>query len=559
MTGSVRGLSSPASPGDQAWIAGRLLSLLWPRGEFGLKSRVAGAVALVIVAKLIGVGAPWLYKQVVDTLSTGTVAVVPILLIVAYGLAHVGVQAVGALRQLVFVPVSQRAVRLTALRVFDHLHALSLRFHMERRTGGLSHIVQRGIAGIEYLLELLLFNILPTLLELALVSAILWRFYDAGFALAIMVTILCYAGFTIAVTRWQVRYRREMNERDVSAAVKAVDSILNYETVKYFGAEAHEAERYGRARRAYERAAIRSTWAESMFAIGQAVIIASGLIAIMIMAGRGVAGGTMSVGDFVLVVSYLLQLYAPLGLLGTVYSNVKQSLADIEAMSGLLAQPPEIRDRPEATALAAPRGHIVFDNISFAYDSRRPILEDVSFEVPPGQTVALVGPSGGGKSTLARLLFRFYDVGAGTRDEVEEAARLARLHDFIIRMPDGYESRVGERGLKLSGGEKQRVAIARVILKRPSILLFDEATSALDSHTEREIQASLRAVSAKRSTLVIAHRLSTIVEADEILVLEGGRIAERGRHDALLAQGGLYATLWSRQHRSADRETATAG
>jgi ATP-binding cassette subfamily B protein len=396
-----------------------------------------------------------------------------------------------------------------------------------------------------------------------------------------------------------------MNARDVTAIVMAVDSVLNYETVKYFGAEALEAERYDLAKRAYEKAAIRNESMGSLFTLGQAAIVGVGLIAVMIMAGRGVAAGTMTVGDFVLVNAYLLQLYAPLGILGTVYGNVRQSMTDIEAMTQLLADTPEIRDRPGAPVLAAPRGHIVFDKVAFAYDPRRRILDQVSFEVPAGHTVAVVGASGAGKSTLARLLFRFYDVDAGaitidgqdlrevtqlslrraigvvsqdtvlfndtiyyniaygrpeaSREEIEEAARSASLHDFIVGLPDGYETPVGERGLKLSGGEKQRVAIARVILKAPAVLIFDEATSALDSHTEREIQASLRAISAERSTLVIAHRLSTIVDADEIIVLGGGGIVERGRHEALIAEGGAYAAMWQRQRRAARREAQEEG
>ncbi|MGB8842105.1 MAG: ABC transporter ATP-binding protein/permease, partial [Aliidongia sp.] len=578
----------------------RLLPLLWPPGELTLRLRVVAAMALIVAAKLINIGVPLLYKRAIDALSGPAVMVVPIALIVSYGLARVGAQAAGELRELVFARVAQRAIRLTALAVFEHLHALSLRFHLERQTGGLSRAVERGTTGIEYLLGFTLFNILPTLLEIALVSVVLWRFYSVGFALATLATIVCYVGFTISVTQWRVRFRREMNERDGEASTKAIDSLLNYETVKYFANEAHEAERFDRAKRAYEKAAIRSQSTLSMLNLGQGAIIAAGLIAVMVMAGQGVAAGSMTLGDFVLVNAYLLQLYAPLNILGMVYRNVKQSLADVEAMYRLLAEPAEIEDRPGAAALTVPRGRIRFDHVSFAYDPRRPILDDISFEVPPGRTVALVGPSGGGKSTIARLLFRFYDVGAGsitidgqdlrditqlslrraigvvpqdtvlfndtiyyniaygrpgaTRDAVEHAAELARIHNFIEALPDGYHSRVGERGLKLSGGEKQRVAIARVILKQPSVLIFDEATSALDSHTEQEIQASLRAVSAERSTLVIAHRLSTIVDADEILVLDGGRIVERGQHASLLAQDGPYAAMWRRQRRAAERE-----
>jgi ATP-binding cassette subfamily B protein len=585
-----------------AWVATRLPALLWPRGEPGLKLRVAGAMALILAAKLVSIGAPLIYKQVIDALSAPPVAAVPIALIVAYGLAHVVGQSVEALRRLLFIRVAQRAIRLTAVDMFNHLHGLSLRFHLDRQTGGLARIVERGTAAIEFLLELILFNIVPTLLELALVSAILWRFYSADFALAVLAVMSFYAGFTIVVTRWQVHYRREMNRRDVAASIKAGDSLLNYETVKYFGAEAHEAARYDEAKSDYERAAIRSQLMQSTLTVGQAAIVAGGSIAVMLMAGRNVAAGTMTVGDFVLVNAYLLQLYAPLGALGMVYSSIRQSLTDVEAMAQLLVQPPEVEDRPGAAALAVPRGHIVFDAVSFAYDPRRPILEAISFEVLPGRTVAVVGPSGAGKSTLARLLFRFYDVDAGaitidgqdlrevtqlslrraigvvpqdtvlfndtihyniaygrpdaTRDEIEAAARAARLDDLVRRLPEGYETMVGERGLKLSGGEKQRVAIARVILKRPAVLIFDEATSALDSRTEQDIQASLRAVSIERSTLAIAHRLSTIVDADEILVIDGGRIVERGRHAALLAADGAYAAMWRRQRRASRRRTA---
>ncbi|HYC99258.1 ABC transporter ATP-binding protein/permease [Brevundimonas sp.] len=582
---------------DPGPIARRLLSLFWPRGEPILRLRVVAAIALLVVGKLVSIGAPLVYKQIIDAFSVEAIVIVPVALILAYGVANIAAQMTGDLRQLVFVSVAQRAIRLTALEVFRHLHRLSMRFHIERQTGGLSRIVERGTASIEFLLELVLFSILPTVLELVLVCAILWRFYSLDFALVTLAGIGAYAAFTAIITRRQVHLRRDMNQRDVVASVKATDSILNYETVKYFGAERHEADGYETAKRAYERAAIRSQSMQSLLTIGQTVIISAGSVAVMLMAGRGVVSGAMTVGDFVLVNAYLLQLYAPLNLLGMVYSSVRQSVTDIEAMGNLLHQPVEVEDAPRAAALIVRRGHVRFDRVSFGYDPRRPILKDVSFDIPPGGTVALVGPTGGGKSTIGRLLFRFYDVGDGcitidgqdvreitqeslrrvigvvpqdtvlfndtiyyniaygrtgaSRDEVEHAARSASIHDFIRSLPDGYDSQVGERGLKLSGGEKQRIAIARVILKQPSILVFDEATSALDSRTEREIQASLRAVSAERSTLIIAHRLSTIVDADDILVIDHGRIVERGRHEHLLAQGGVYAAMWSRQKREA--------
>lgn len=586
-----------ASLSDPKPIAMRLLSLFWPRGEPVLRLRVVAAIALIVVGKFVSIGAPLIYKQIIDAFSVEAILIVPVVLIVAYGIANIAAQMAGDLRQLVFVNVAQRAIRLTALEVFQHLHRLSMRFHIERQTGGLSRIVERGTSSIEFLLELVLFSILPTVLELVLVCAILWRFYSLDFALVTLAGIGAYTAFTAVITQRQVHLRREMNQRDVVASVKATDSIINYETVKYFGAERHEADVYEAAKRAYERAAIRSQSMHSLLTIGQTVIISAGSVAVMLMAGRGVVAGAMTVGDFVLVNAYLLQLYAPLNMLGMVYSSVRQSITDIEAMGKLLQQPVEVGDSPQATALIVRRGHIRFDRVSFGYDPRRPILKDVSFDIPPGGTVALVGPTGGGKSTIGRLLFRFYDVGEGcitidgqdvreitqeslravigvvpqdtvlfndtiyyniaygrtgaSRDEVEHAARSARIHEFIQSLPEGYDSQVGERGLKLSGGEKQRIAIRGVILKQPSILVFDEATSALDSRTEREIQTSLRAVSQERSTLIIAHRLSTIVDADDILVIDHGRVVERGRHEPLLAQGGVYAAMWSRQKREA--------
>ena len=561
-------------------------------------------MALLIAGKLVNITVPLFYKQAVDALSgagtAGAVIAVPVGLILAYGLARLTSQGFNELRNGVFAKVAQRAVRRIALSAFRHIHSLSLRFHLDRRTGGLARAVERGIAGIEFLLSFMLFNVIPTLFEILVVSAILWRLYNWQFAAVTLATIVTYIGFTFVITDWRVRFRREMNERNSEANTKSVDSLLNYETVKYFANEEHEAQRYDRALQAYERAAVKSETTLALLNVGQGGIIASGLIGIMLLAGQGVAAGAMTVGDFVLVNAYLIQLYMPLNFLGMVYRNIKQSLTDIEQMMGLLKIRPEIEDRPGAPALAVKRGMVAFRNVDFRYDPRREILRDVDFAVPPGARVAIVGPSGAGKSTIARLLFRFYDVtdgaieidgqdirdvtqdslrraigvvpqdtvlfndtiyyniaygrpGAG-RAEIEEAARLAHIHDFIAALPDGYQTMVGERGLKLSGGEKQRVAIARVILKAPKILVFDEATSALDTKTEREIQASLAEVAAGHTTLAIAHRLSTVVDADQILVIEAGRIVERGHHRELLARGGVYAEMWARQQEAARLE-----
>jgi len=577
---------------------------LWPRDSIELRVRVVLAMALLIAGKLVNITVPLFYKQAVDALSgagtAGAVIAVPVGLILAYGLARLTSQGFNELRNGVFAKVAQRAVRRIALSAFRHIHSLSLRFHLDRRTGGLARAVERGIAGIEFLLSFMLFNVIPTLFEILVVSAILWRLYNWQFAAVTLATIVTYIGFTFIITDWRVRFRREMNERNSEANTKSVDSLLNYETVKYFANEEHEAQRYDRALQAYERAAVKSETTLALLNVGQGAIIASGLIGIMLLAGQGVAAGAMTVGDFVLVNTYLIQLYMPLNFLGMVYRNIKQSLTDIEQMMGLLKIRPEIEDRPGAPALAVKRGMVAFRNVDFRYDPRREILRDVDFAVPPGARVAIVGPSGAGKSTIARLLFRFYDVSDGAieidgqdirdvtqdslrraigvvpqdtvlfndtiyyniaygrpgagRAEIEEAARLAHIHDFIAALPDGYQTMVGERGLKLSGGEKQRVAIARVILKAPKILVFDEATSALDTKTEREIQASLAEVAAGHTTLAIAHRLSTVVDADQILVIEAGRIVERGHHRELLARGGVYAEMWARQQEAARLE-----
>ena len=577
---------------------------LWPRDSIELRVRVVLAMALLIAGKLVNITVPLFYKQAVDALSgagtAGAVIAVPVGLILAYGLARLTSQGFNELRNGVFAKVAQRAVRRIALSAFRHIHSLSLRFHLDRRTGGLARAVERGIAGIEFLLSFMLFNVIPTLFEILVVSAILWRLYNWQFAAVTLATIVTYIGFTFIITDWRVRFRREMNERNSEANTKSVDSLLNYETVKYFANEEHEAQRYDRALQAYERAAVKSETTLALLNVGQGGIIASGLIGIMLLAGQGVAAGRMTIGDFVLVNAYLIQLYMPLNFLGMVYRNIKQSLTDIEQMMGLLKIRPEIEDRLGAPALAVKRGMVAFRNVDFRYDPRREILRDVDFAVPPGARVAIVGPSGAGKSTIARLLFRFYDVSDGAieidgqdirdvtqdslrraigvvpqdtvlfndtiyyniaygrpgagRAEIEEAARLAHIHDFIAALPDGYQTMVGERGLKLSGGEKQRVAIARVILKAPKILVFDEATSALDTKTEREIQASLAEVAAGHTTLAIAHRLSTVVDADQILVIEAGRIVERGHHRELLARGGVYAEMWARQQEAARLE-----
>jgi len=582
-----------------------LAPYLWPRDSFELRARVVLAVAFLLAGKLVNIYVPLLYKHAVDALSpSNAVITVPIALIVAYGVARVMSQGFNELRNAVFAKVSQRAIRQLALRAFRHVIALSLRYHLERRTGGLSRAIERGTAGIDFLLSFMLFNVVPTLFEILLVCGILWRLFNWTFAAVTLATIVLYISFTFSITDWRVRFRREMNERNSEANTKAVDGMLNFETVKYFANEEHEAQRYDAALQAYERAAVKSETTLTLLNLGQGMIIAAGLVGIMTLAARGVAAAEMTVGDFVLVNAYLIQLYTPLNFLGMVYRNIKQSLTDLEQMLELLAVKPEIEDRPGAPALIVGRGVVAFRRVDFRYDVRRPILSDVDFRVPPGAQVAIVGPSGAGKSTLARLLFRFYDVDAGsieidgqdirevtqeslrraigvvpqdtvlfndtiyyniaygrpgaTRADVEEAARHAHIHDFITSLPDGYRTTVGERGLKLSGGEKQRVAIARVVLKAPKILVFDEATSALDTKTEREIQASLAEISADRTTLIIAHRLSTIVEADQILVLDNGRIVERGDHRELLARGRVYAAMWARQQEAAQRDAALA-
>lgn len=591
----------------QAWITIRtLMPYLWPKNQTELRVRVAAAIVFLIASKICNVYIPILYKHAVDSLGGGASGVistaataaagVPVAIILAYGLARIMALGFGEIRDAIFAKVSARAIRQVALETFEHLHKLSLRFHLDRRTGGMIRSIERGTAGIEFLLGFMLFNILPTLIEIIMVCCILWVMFSVWFALVTFITIAGYIAFTLIITEWRTKYRREMNTSNSEANSKSIDSLLNYETVKYFGNEAHEARRYEVALANYERASIHSKVTLSYLNLGQAVIIAIGLAVIMLMAGQGVVNHTMTIGDFVLVNTYLIQLYIPLNFLGFIYREMRQSLIDMEDMFHLLKIDTEIEDKPGARTLVVKGGEVKFDHVSFGYDARREILKDVSFTVPAGKMVAVVGSSGAGKSTISRLLFRFYDVGSGTimidgqdirevtqkslraaigivpqdtvlfndtihyniaygrpdatGEEIEKAALLARIHDQVINLPDQYKTMVGERGLKLSGGEKQRVAIARTILKQPGILLFDEATSALDSKTEQEIQASLREVAKGHTTLVIAHRLSTIIDADEILVLDQGEIIERGSHADLLRQNGKYSAMWERQQQS---------
>ena len=575
-----------------------LLPYLW---EF--RGRVIIALTLLITAKFANVAVPLVLKQIVDTLDKPqALLTLPVVLLIGYGLLRMSSTLFGELRDAVFAKVTQRAIRRVALKVFRHLHELALRFHLERQTGGVSRDVERGTRGISFLLNFMLFNILPTLIEIGLVAAILLVKYDIWFSVVTFATLAVYILFTLLITEWRMIFRRTMNEMDSKANTKAIDSLLNYETVKYFGNEEYESRRYDENMSVWETAAVRNQTSLAALNAGQSLIIAVGVTLLMLLAADGVVKHTMTLGDLVLVNAYMLQLYMPLHFLGFVYREIKHSLADMEKMFGLLREHAEIEDKPDAKVLQVTRAAVRFEHVDFGYDAKRQILFDVSFEIPAGHTVAVVGSSGAGKSTLSRLLFRFYDVNGGricidsqdirdvtqhslraalgivpqdtvlfndsiyyniaygrpdaSREEIFQVARHAHIHDFIESLPDKYDSLVGERGLKLSGGEKQRVAIARTLLKNPPILIFDEATSALDSKSEKAIQAELRQIAQNRTTLVIAHRLSTIVDANQILVMDHGRIIERGTHRALLELNQTYAQMWAlQQQEEASRQT----
>ena len=558
------------------------------------KVRLVSVIVLLVLAKLTNVAVPLVLKAIVDAMSKPqAMLVIPVFLVVGYGLLRLFSTLFGELRDALFAKVTQRAIRRVALQVFEHLHNLSLRFHLERQTGGVSRDIERGTRGISFLLTFLLFNILPTLLEIGLVAAILFVKYNPWFAIITFATLVLYIAFTLTITEWRMVFRRTMNDMDSKANTRAIDSLINYETVKYFGNERYEVERYDDQMQRWEVSAVRNQTSLAALNAGQSIIIAIGVTLLMLLAADGVVKGTMTIGDLVLVNVFMLQLYMPLHFLGFVYREIKNALADMEKMFRLLDESREVQDAQLALPLKLSGAAVRFDNVSFSYDPAREILHEVSFDIPSGHTVAVVGASGAGKSTLSRLLFRFYDVNAGgisidgqdirsvtqtslravigivpqdtvlfndtiyyniaygrpdaLREEVLAAAQSAHIHTFIESLPQGYDSMVGERGLKLSGGEKQRVAIARAILKNPAILIFDEATSALDSKSEKAIQDELRNIAQNRTTLVIAHRLSTIVDAHQILVMDKGRIIERGTHRNLLEKQGIYAQMWALQ------------
>ena len=578
---------------------------IWPGDRADLKMRVFWSMVLLVIAKLATLTVPFTFKWAIDALTGADTAPVqssnwalwliasPVIMTVSYGLIRVLMAVLTQWRDGIFAKVAMHAVRKLAYLTFVHMHELSLRFHLERKTGGLTRVLERGRLGIEVIVRMVILQLVPTVVEVSLLMGVLLWQFDWRYVLVVAITVVVYMYYTYIATEWRIEIRRRMNDSDTEANTKAIDSLLNYETVKYFSAEAREAERYDGSMARYEKASVKTYTSLALLNTGQAVIFTCGLTATMLMCAIGVRNGTNTVGDFVMVNAMMIQLYQPLNFMGMVYREIKQAVIDIEKMFGVLQRNPEVKDLPGAKPLLVSAGAVRFDNVQFSYDPERPILKGLSFEVPAGKTVAIVGPSGAGKSTISRLLFRLYDVSGGTISidgqnirnvtqtslreaigmvpqdtvlfndtirynirygrwdatdaEVEEAARTAQIDGFIRMSPKGYETEVGERGLKLSGGEKQRVAIARTVLKAPPILLLDEATSALDSHTEQEIQDALEKVSKDRTSLVIAHRLSTIVGADEIIVLDQGRIAERGTHSQLLTASGLYASMWNRQ------------
>jgi ABC-type transport system involved in Fe-S cluster assembly fused permease/ATPase subunit len=611
---STRALKRELSSEPGGSLMSTLIGLwpyIWPSSRRDLKLRVVFAMVLLVFAKLATIAVPFTFKWATDALAgQGSasdasswltwVLLAPLLMTVVYGGMRVTMAVFTQMRDGVFANVSMNAVRRLAFMVFEHMHLLSLRFHLERKTGGLTRVLERGRNAIETIVRMVLLQAVPTVIELSMIVVVLLYQFDWRYVAVIGATVICYTVYTYLATEWRIGIRRRMNESDTDANVKAIDSLLNYETVKYFVAEEREARRYDRSMERYEDASVEAYVSLSVLNAGQATIFTIGLAICMVMCAMGIQDGRNTVGDFVMINAMMIQLYQPLNFMGMVYREIKQAVIDIETMFGILARKPEIEDKAGALPLAVKQGAIRFENVTFAYEAARPILKGLSFEVPAGKTVAIVGPSGAGKSTISRLLFRFYDITGGrimidgqdirdvqqrsvraaigmvpqdtvlfndtirynirygrweaTDVEVEEAARLAQIDAFIRLSPKGYETEVGERGLKLSGGEKQRVAIARTILKAPPILVLDEATSALDSHTEKEIQDALDRVSKNRTTLVIAHRLSTIVAADEIIVLDQGVIVERGTHQALLAKGGLYASMWNRQRGGGARE-----
>jgi ABC-type transport system involved in Fe-S cluster assembly fused permease/ATPase subunit len=589
----------------EGWnVIRRVAPYLWPAGDKNTKVRVVAAISVLLIANAIAVGTPFLYKAAVDALAaearddTWLIALGAVWLTVLYGVSRLAMTGLTQLRDVIFTPVGQRALRTLALETFTHIHRLSMRYHITRKTGGLSRIIERGVKGVDFLMRFLIFSMGPLLLQLIMISVVLFFNFDVWYMVVVVVTIAFYVWFTFAVTEWRVKIRKVMNEQDTDANQKAIDSLLNFETVKYFGAERWEANRYDGAMRQYEAAAVRTNYSLAFLNFGQSLIITAGLVIVMVMAAMGAQAGNLTVGDFVMINAYMIQITMPLNFLGTVYREIRQALIDMGGMFDLLEQPAEVKDKPGASALKVTGGRVTLHDVHFGYDAARPILKGVDLDVEPGQTVAIVGSSGSGKSTIGRLLFRFYDVTGGamlidgqdvrdvTQDslhaqigvvpqdtvlfndtihyniaygrpgaseaEIREAARAANIHDFIMSLPDGYETTVGERGLKLSGGEKQRVGIARTLLKNPPILLLDEATSALDTDTEREIQRELRQMGQGRTVITIAHRLSTIQDADRIVVLEDGEIVESGTHDVLLAQAGRYAHLWNRQSEEED-------